>query len=199
MAWVEQDLNLRLAGQPWTSAKAIADVENLDAVAAQEAGAPKIADKTVYDTGTNEVVVSDLDDFLGVWIKGEVSDSKSSTRNYSLEIAYSTDGGSTFSTEQSLISFTYVDIGANPEDIHVGIIFDLFIDFATGDFKIIGQSTGTRENNAPIRPVAGGNTGTLSGGSDAITDIKIIGDSAGVGNFDTFHLLSNPQGGESAS
>jgi hypothetical protein len=40
MAWVTQDLNLRLAGQPWTSAKAIADVENLDAVAAGDPGAP---------------------------------------------------------------------------------------------------------------------------------------------------------------
>lgn len=38
--YVEQDPNLRLAGQPWTSAKATADAENLLAVAEGAPGSP---------------------------------------------------------------------------------------------------------------------------------------------------------------
>ena len=41
--WVDQDLNLRLAGQPWTSAKATADAENLLAQAEGAPGAPVLS------------------------------------------------------------------------------------------------------------------------------------------------------------
>ena len=48
--YVAQDLNLRLAGQPWTSAKASADAENLLAVAEGAIGAPRIQTAAIQNS-----------------------------------------------------------------------------------------------------------------------------------------------------
>lgn len=173
--WVDLDpLNL-LAGKPLVQAQTLAFWENPTALAEAASGAPKIADKTLLASG-NPITISTLDDYSGMFINGYLPSIASTGRyvNVTLDIEFSTDG-STFSGPFSFIT-VIIAAGKNSYEIS----FTSFVDFSTGIVK-------TAATGANISSI------TMTGSSDAITDIRVSSPSYSLA------ILAVPQGGESAS
>ena len=103
--WVDQDLNLRLAGQPWTSAKATADAENTVALAEGAPGAPKVVSAALDmlvgagDTTTDFIDLDRVDKVLITAFAGtdEISGA-------AIAYALSNDNGANFGTSSTVLN-----------------------------------------------------------------------------------------------
>ena len=102
--WVDQDLNLRLAGQPWTSAKATADAENTVAQAEGAPGAPRnhgksLAESILADTSlaavADSITITDVPEYTryGVYFDNV---RLTSSNSVAFQVALSSDNGATF-------------------------------------------------------------------------------------------------------
>lgn len=103
--WTPQDPNGRLPGEPWTSAKALADDENPRAIAEGAEGAPKVTGLALdifkgewtATTNTTIVTITGLDDDGLLMCSGMTTrDSGSGAVDITYET--STNGGSTWSS-----------------------------------------------------------------------------------------------------
>lgn len=182
--WTDIDVNTLLPGEPVTSAIMLALEENPRAIADGAAGAPKIADKIVSGAGTT--TVSGLEPFGGVIIRGaEAETTGFGNASASLVIEYSTDDGATFSSPQTLFAVAF---GSSSEGGRVVAQAEFYIDFASAEFKGFFAASGG--GSSVTQTTASHLTGTVTGLTDDVTDIRLSGLGA---------LLINPQGGDTAS
>lgn len=180
--YTEIDVNTLLPGEPVTSAIMLAFEENPRAIAEGATGAPKIADKIVSGAGTT--TVSGLDDFGGMIIRGAGTDSDSGQASKSFQIQYSTDGGSTFSSLQTLATATS-GIG---NDGRLLLFAEIYINFSNGGYRGFQHVSSFSTGGASFS--SGQLTGTVTGLTGDVTNIRLTGFNA---------LLINPQGGDTAS
>ena len=133
--WVDQDLNLRLAGQPWTSAKATADAENTVALAEGAPDAPKVVSAALDmlvgagDTTTDFIDLDRVDKVLISGFAGLVGSG-------SVGVIYqlSTDNGSSFGPPVTVITvasgsdvlyqtaFAVVELGSENNAIRINVV-----------------------------------------------------------------------------
>lgn len=165
--WTVLDPNTLLPGDPFTSAIALALEENPRALAEQAVGAPKIADRTLAGTGTS-VTFTGLDDFSGIKIRGGHEGAGAIALTHSID-------GSTFIGSVNITDA--VGAGNNHQ------YFEVFFDFATGNFKSIYSSGGASV-------AVGSLSGTSASSTLDITDVRISGSGGDVAVF------AIPQGGE---
>lgn len=171
MSWVTLVSTALLPGKPWTSAKALAVYENPIAIAGGENGAPRIACHTFGGAAVSSgaLVVGGLSDWQGASIFYNAYNSGVSAG--APTIALSSDG-STFGTPTSL---------PDVEDSGSGC---LYVDFATGDFKVtFGDQAGAHYSS-----------GTISGGGASVQAFRIS-----VPADMTVTLTGHATGGEAAS
>ena len=103
--WTPQDPNGRLPGEPWTSAKALADDENPRAIAEGAPGAPKVTGLALdifkgewtTTTTTTMVTLTGLDDD-GLLMCSGMTTKVEGEGNFDISYETSTDGGSTWSS-----------------------------------------------------------------------------------------------------
>lgn len=146
--------------------------DNPIALAEGASGAPKIADKTFFVSGSFSATTAGFDPFSGVWVDAS---QQYVSANSALQISFS-DNGSTFYGTTSIAS---VDSSTTLSMVRA------FFDFATGDYKWVGTGSGS---------ISG--SGTVAGLSLAVTHVRITFSSGGGANG---AAILNPQGGESSS
>lgn len=167
---------------PLTSELLTALRDNPLAIQEGTAGAPKIKDKVVSGSGTT--TVSGLDEYGGLFIRGAgYEKSLSSGVGVGLGVQYSTDNGSTYSSSQSLA-------GASAGGGSGGVVIlqvEVFIDFATGQY--VGYQVSAEGEASVNAGSASQVSGTITGLSSSVTDMKFIGLDG---------IIINPQGGAAA-
>lgn len=182
--WTDIDVNTLLPGEPVTAAIMLALEENPRAISEGALGAPKIADKIVSGAGTT--TVSGLEPFGGMIIRGVGAETVSFGRaSASLSIEYSTDDGATFSAPQTLFAVVFGDSSEGARGVAQA---EFYINFASAEFKGFFAASGGEF--VVSRTSASHLTGTVTGLTDDVTDIRLTGLDA---------LLINPQGGDTAS
>ena len=145
--------------------------DNPIAIAEGAAGAPKIADKVIYeDTAVSSwVTVTGLGDFSGCFVDiyFSISAGPASSTDFDFEVS---DDGSTWygTTTLSSVSGTVDDSRSKSGFIK------LFFDFSSGALKYIGST--------------GGFEATVTGASSSITAIRFSRDNATI-------VMVQPQGG----
>lgn len=117
--WTTIDTNSLLPGEPWTSNKALAAFENPQAIAEDATGAPKIVRKMKVQT-LALTPYTNLDEYGGIEFTYVLR-----AENPLVNLAYSTDNGSTWSSNQVIGS---IDTGGTPYVIRG----EGYFDFATG-------------------------------------------------------------------
>lgn len=174
-AWTALDVNSRLPGEPWTSAKGNAVYENPIAMAEGASGAPRIATRTHTfsrsSAGSTTSVFSDGDEYGGLFVQAFAKSSDPSRSTITVAVS---DDGSSYSSELML---------CNPAVNETEFVRG-FIDFATGSYTLVGD-----------KKFASGTIGSLPSG--AITHVRFTvnlasGVSDGCGGIAEF------QGGESS-
>lgn len=173
MAWTDIPNGDIAQDEPIKAETGLALRDNVPATAAQETGAPKIADKFVSGSGTT-VTISGLDDFGGIEVHGAIYRASGATTTLRMEI--STDG--TNFTDLTNI-FVTIPSAESP-------MFALFFDFATGNYNGVLGGLGA---NSPQHA-----SGSIAGASTAITHIRFSGTTV-----NNIVILARPQGGASAS
>ena len=118
--WTFVDPNTLLPGDPWTSAKAQAAFENLEAVAEGAPGAPpvnflfrKIASVENPAFGPSQIVITDIDPHLGVFVWTNTT--AGSTRNITFSV--SSDNGATWTSiaaSANINSAAVISFGSGP-------------------------------------------------------------------------------------
>lgn len=167
--------------KPLNSELLTAAVLNPVAIAEGADGAPKIADKIVSGAGTT--TVSGLEPFGGMIIRGAGAETAGAgSVRVSLSIEYSTDGGATFSAPQTI--FDTFNVGGSGGGRVIAQI-DVYIAFQTGALKGFYVTAGGEFSLVSVD--VNHLTGTITGLSAAVTDIRLTG-------LDS--VLINPQGGD---
>ena len=126
--WTFVDPNTLLPGDPWTSAKAQAAFENLEAVAEGAAGAPRVEGlgQSVTRAATytaaaqvSEVVFTDLPTWHEIFLAiGSVSFPETGSNNLILD--FSTDNGANFSALTIVQGGTIGGVESNRSNLHFG-------------------------------------------------------------------------------
>ena len=157
---------------PVTSELMTALRDNPIAIAEGAAGAPKIADKVIYeDTAVSSwVTVTGLGDFSGCFVDTyySITAQAQGAEYFNFEVS---DDGSTWYGTTTLSSVT----GALDESRSTSGFIRIFFDFSSGALKYVGSSG------------VGGET-TVSGSSLSITAIRFSKDN-------TTKVMVQPQGG----
>lgn len=164
---------------PVTSEFGTAALDNPIGIAQGVEGAPKISDKVLSAAGNT--TITELSTYGGLFIRGgSTVTAQGSAVATSVSVQHSDDGGVTFSEITSLYFFSV--IGVDPGNV-LNTIFEVFIDFASGEFRGYGLTSGVGRSSSHI-------SGAVAGLSNDVTDLRVIGLDA---------LLINPQGGDSAT
>lgn len=144
-SWTAIDVNSRLPGEPWTSAKVNAVYENPTAIAEGSSGAPRIADATFVgnrsSTDTNTLNVAG--EYGGLWINFAAYAGSGGSDTAQLRIDFS-DDGSTWSSKLDLTGALTTD------QYKIGLAF---VEYVSGNYKLfinggdavtyLGATTGT--------------------------------------------------------
>lgn len=132
--WTDQDPATLLPGKAWTSAKAIAAFENVEAQAEGASGAPKQRGKSL-DTflyqGTLSGATTDLTDLNETSVRvdfGGLYDSGAGTGT--LGIRFSNDNGLTYTSETTLFTLLADGIGAGYA----------FVNLSTGLYRSVAST-----------------------------------------------------------
>lgn len=134
------DPNTLLPGDPWTSALAQASFENPEAISEGAPGAPRVDGKALAlrnvsftsSTSWREVEIPPQASFFDIIATGGayVGAVTSGNASYNIQISFSTDGGSTWGSSQTLFSN------------RVGISH-IWLDLDLSQFSSVGTISGT--------------------------------------------------------
>lgn len=167
--------NTRIAPKKPIKAEDIQFIRDIGLAIAEGAdGAPKIADKLLTGVSIGgDITFSLLDDYSGLrcWIAAEETGT--------ISLKYSDDGGVSFSSGVNVFQQGTGEVG----------YITLFVDFATGDYHVVGGPNAIATNGT-----VGVITGTLSGASTAITDIRLS-----MSGSQVVAVEAQPQGGQTTS
>lgn len=142
MAWTELDTNGLLPGEPWTSAKALAVYENVDAAFSGDAGAPRLARKVSFDGSTGTTATHTIPaDYLGALglVQGNI------TAASGLIFELSSDGGSSYATG-------YTFAVAVDATVDIRFMFD-FVSGVIDIFDLLSTTGGSPSASVPAGDV----------------------------------------------
>ncbi len=181
MAWTEPDLNDFLPGEPYTSAKALLQVENPIAIADGDSGAPRIAVSVASAYGTSDFSLAVPAGYSGALFYLEGVGAGDAATKY-IRFALSDDNGSSYSTDED------INVGSAAADFNQRL--KLFVDFSSGSYTYFGFN-----DKAAAVGIAG--TGTVT--TPAGTVDRIIFRVSGADELDRAGVFAQMNGGTAAS
>jgi hypothetical protein len=131
--WTDIDPNTLLPGEPWTSAKAQAAFENVEALAEGADGAPRIAAIALGGNSLGGVAPGpgifdgwiNLDDVRTIHVEASGGINNALTR--SIEVRFSDNNGSSWGSGQTVLTYTAGD--------NTGMSASVAIDLVSGAFS----------------------------------------------------------------
>jgi len=176
--WVTLDTDTLLPGEPYTSAKALAMYENPIAIAEAADDAPRVVGPALnlfplYRSGTTAKSVGPFPSVAKLFLLGfnlTASWNSGGAGVARLQIAFSTDGGSTFGAFQTIVTTPSVSSG----DTGAFVAGTSILDIAAG--VIVGTSTASftpapASTNAVRLAISSNTGGTSANGSYYLVNI----------------------------